>query len=625
MKNITLLIIAVLTSFVGFNQDLTADTNELDSLSNVKDSLNDVQLIEFNKKLAAIEFQYVQDSLKRMELEQQLSSLQTTDNIKKEELLQELEALNTEKEKRLSDKKMQIDAMRLTLNGFPVIGFFNDTLFMIYSKLGSFSPKDRAIAIGSRINILADQISDKDSLTVVEVEGAFDVMYKEQIIVSVSENDGIWNNKPLKLLAEEYAVIIRAAIDQYHAETSTMTILKRVGLVAIVLIVLIAALFWTGRLFNWTTKKIEAEEGKKLKGIKIKNYTFFDAKREVNAVLFVNKIVKWLFYIVLLYIAIPILFGIFPWTRDFAETLFGYILNPIKNIGMGFFNYLPNLITIIVIIFIFRYVIKGISFLKSEVENGNLVLAGFYPDWANPTYQIIRVLLFAFMIVVIFPYLPGSDSPVFQGVSVLLGFLLTFGSAGSLSNIVAGVVLTYMRLFTIGDRVKIGEVFGDVVEKSLLVTRVRTTKNEIISIPNSNVMSSHTINYSSDAPAKGLIIHSTVTIGYDVPWKKMHETLLEAAKRTELILDTPEPFVLQTSLDDFYVSYEINGYTKVPNMQARIYSDLHQNIQDVCFENGIEILSPHYRAGRDGNATTIPADYLDKDYKAPSFNVKVEK
>ena len=396
-------------------------------------------------------------------------------------------------------------------------------------------------------------------------------------------------------------------------------------MVAIVLIVLIAALFWTGRLFNWTTKKIEAEEGKKLKGIKIKNYTFFDAKREVNAVLFVNKIVKWLFYIILLYIAIPILFGIFPWTRDFAETLFGYILNPIKNIGMSFFNYLPNLITIIVIIFIFRYVIKGISFLKSEVENGNLVLAGFYPDWANPTYQIIRVLLFAFMIVVIFPYLPGSDSPVFQGVSVLLGFLLTFGSAGSLSNIVAGVVLTYMRLFTIGDRVKIGEVFGDVVEKSLLVTRVRTTKNEIISIPNSNVMSSHTINYSSDAPAKGLIIHSTVTIGYDVPWKKMHETLLEAAKRTELILDTPEPFVLQTSLDDFYVSYEINGYTKVPNMQARIYSDLHQNIQDVCFENGIEILSPHYRAGRDGNATTIPADYLDKDYKAPSFNVKVEK
>jgi small-conductance mechanosensitive channel len=182
-----------------------------------------------------------------------------------------------------------------------------------------------------------------------------------------------------------------------------------------------------------------------------------------------------------------------------------------------------------------------------------------------------------------------------------------------------------MRLFKIGDRVKIGEVFGDVIEKSTLVTRVRTIKNEIISIPNSTVMNSHTINYSSDAPEKGLIVHSTVTIGYDVPWKQMHETLIEAAKRTELIMPEPSPFVLQTSLDDFYVSYQINAYTKEPNKQAIIYSDLHQNIQDVCNENGIEILSPHYRAARDGNMSTIPSGYLPKDYIPPSFNIKSKK
>lgn len=206
-----------------------------------------------------------------------------------------------------------------------------------------------------------------------------------------------------------------------------------------------------------------------------------------------------------------------------------------------------------------------------------------------------------------------------------MGFLFTFGSAGSLSNIIAGLILTYMRLFKIGDRVKIGDVVGDVIEKSLLVTRIRTIKNEIISIPNSTVMSSHTINYSSDAPEKGLIIHSTITIGYDVPWKDMHQALIDAATKTALVLPEPVPFVLQTSLDDFYVSYQINAFVKEANKQAIIYSNLHQNIQDVCNERGIEIMSPHYRAARDGNKTTIPETYLDKEYQAPEFSVKLHK
>jgi small-conductance mechanosensitive channel len=182
-----------------------------------------------------------------------------------------------------------------------------------------------------------------------------------------------------------------------------------------------------------------------------------------------------------------------------------------------------------------------------------------------------------------------------------------------------------MRLFKIGDRVKIGEITGDIIEKSLLVTRIRTTKNEIISIPNSSVMSSPSTNFSSDAPEKGLILHSTVTIGYDVPWRDMHQALIDAALRCELILKDPYPFVLQTSLDDFFVSYQINAFTREANMQAAIYSLLHQHIQDVCNERGIEIMSPHYRSERDGNKSTIPASYLPKEYKSPSFNVTIKK
>jgi small-conductance mechanosensitive channel len=320
----------------------------------------------------------------------------------------------------------------------------------------------------------------------------------------------------------------------------------------------------------------------------------------------VAEVAKWIIIILIISSSLPFLFSIFPWTRGIANTLFGYIFNPAKKIGLSIWKYLPNIITIALIWVLFHYTLKLYRFLKTEIESGNLKITGFYPEWANPTFQIVRVLHYAFLFIIIFPYLPGSNSPVFKGVSVFLGFLFTFGSAGSLSNIMAGIVITYMRQFTLGDRVKIGDVTGDVVEKSLLVTRIKTVKNEIISIPNSTIMSNHTINYSAEAATKGLILHTTVTIGYDTPWRLMHQTLIKAAKKTEHILSEPEPFVLQTSLDDFYVSYELNAYTREANRQRRIYSLLHQNIQDCCAEAGIEIMSPHYRSHRDGNQSTIP-------------------
>ena len=190
---------------------------------------------------------------------------------------------------------------------------------------------------------------------------------------------------------------------------------------------------------------------------------------------------------------------------------------------------------------------------------------------------------------------------------------------------VAGLVITYMRPFKLNDRIKIGDITGDVIEKTLLVTRIRTIKNEEITIPNSSVLSGNTTNYSTIAASEGLILHTTITIGYDVPWKDVHQSLQKAADRTPMLLKEPAPFVFQTSLDDFYVAYQINAYTKEASKQGVIYSTLHQNIQDCCNEAGIEILSPHYHAARDGNMITIPGNYLPKDYKVPSFNVNVKK
>lgn len=599
---------------------------QTDSLKQ-SDSLNTSLLKEYDNKLKLIEQQRIRDSIKKSELELQLSQLKTTDNLKKEELQNQLQEISNKEEKRIAEKKAKIDSLRVSAKSFHVIGFFNDTLFPIYNKLGSFTAHDRALAISKRIKKLKNDYSfSYKTLKVVEAESTFDIVYGESIIMSISENDALWNNTSKKNLAEKYCKIVTDAVLKYKQETNLTTLLKEISLALLVLTILIILLYFVGKLFKWTKDIIKTQEGKRINGLKIRDYTLLDSSKQVVFFTSLNTILKWIIIIILIYIALPIIFGFFPWTQTFAQTLFGYIFNPLKKIGSGLWNYLPNLFTIIVIFFVFRYALKGIHFLKNEIEQGKLNLSGFYPDWANPTFQIIRVILYAFMFVLIFPYLPGSDSPIFQGVSVFLGFLFTFGSAGSLSNIMAGIILTYMRLFKIGDRVKIGDVVGDVIEKSLLVTRVRTIKNEIISIPNSTVMSSHTTNYSNEAEmGSGLIIHSTITIGYDIPWKDIHQALVNAAGRTDLLLKNPKPFVLQTSLDDFYISYQINAYTKDANKQATIYSQLHQNIQDCCNEVGIEILSPHYRAARDGNMITIPAKYLNKDYKAPSFNIKIDK
>ena len=482
------------------------------------------------------------------------------------------------------------------------------------------------MAINERIKKLADHYRfTSDSIHLSHSESTTDLSFKDNILLSVSDNDALWNNTTRDELAENYKKIIGNEVMKYKKATSFRTLAKEIALALLVIALVILAIKYISKLFRWTRVKIRRQRDKLIKGIRIKSYTLLDSVKEVNFFIKINNVLKWLLIVLVIYIALPILFGIFPWTENFTGILFGYILNPLKKIANAFWDFLPNLITIIIIIIVFKYINRGIRYIKDEIQNGQLKIPGFFPDWANPTYQIVRVLVFAFMVVVIYPYLPGSGSPVFQGVSVFLGFLFTFGSAGSLSNIISGLILTYMRLFKIGDRVKIAEITGDVIEKSLLVTRIRTIKNEIISIPNSTVMNSHTINYSSDAPGLGLILNATVTIGYDVPWKKMYEALIEAAIRTEYVLHDPKPFVLQTGLEDFYVSYQINAYIREANKQSDIYSMLFQNIQDVCNEKGIEIMSPHYRSERDGNTTTIPEQYMPEDYKAPGFNINLTR
>jgi len=597
---------------------------QTDSIHKKNDSINASALINYNMQVVEAEQQRIADSIQKSELESQLELLKTTDNLQKEELIQKLKAIEEKEDQRISDRKKRIDELRETVKGYPVLGLSDDTLFLVYSKIGASTPQERAVSISRKIKKLyQDDFLVVDSISVVKAENTYDIVSGEIIIMSISENDALWHGKSMPELADDIIVIIRNSIIAERKENSILKLFLRVGLVILVL-----ALAWLifrtiGKGHDRFLEFLASRKEQWFKSFTHKGYTFLSGEQKMQVVLFLVKGLRWFVYALLLYFTLPILFSIFPFSQTWAAALFNLVWSPLKGVLLSVWQYLPKLFSIIVIYFVMRYFIRFVKYLFSEIESGKLKISGFHEDWAMPTFSIVKFLLYAFMFVLIFPLLPNSESNIFKGVSVFIGVLFSLGSTSAISNMVAGLVITYMRPFKIGDRIKIGDVAGDVLEKTLLVTRLKTIKNEIITIPNSAVLSGNTINFSSEAIESGLIVHTTVTIGYDVPWKEMHKALIDAALRTEMILSEPNPFVLQTSLEDFYVSYQINAYTKEASKQALIYSNLHQNIQDVCNERGIEILSPHYQAARDGNMTTIPSDYLPKDYEAPGFNIKV--
>ncbi|QNK63445.1 mechanosensitive ion channel [Pedobacter sp. PAMC26386] len=531
------------------------------------------------------------NSKKTIELENKLRQIAVSDSIRK---IHQLE---------------KIQVLKKNAKGYPVI-LNADTLFHIYVRTGSFTAQERADAISKKIEKLyEDPFYKADSLAISPNEDSYDLAYKNiDILMSVGNLDGLWFAKSNEQLAKEYLQKIKQSIAAERKANSLVNWLKRIGLVVLIIVLLTVIISVINFLFKRTAAFLSSKRESYLRVLKINNIKIFTPEHFEKALLRLNNILRIAVIILIIYLSLPLLFSIFPETEAWTGMLLGWILSPMKVALNAIAHYLPNLFTVVVIFLIFKYAIRGIKYFFYEIKLGEIQVRGFHSDWAIPTFNILKVVLYAFMLILIFPYLPGSGSPAFQGVSVFLGILISLGSSSAITNIVAGLVITYMRPFKIGDRVKIGDVVGDVLEKTMLVTRIKTIKNEDITVPNSMVLSSSTINYSSHTKKEnqGLIIHQTLTLGYDIPYKDIYDMLTIAALKTEYILEDPKPFVLQTSLDDFYISYQINAYTREANKQATIYSKLFENIQNEFNAAGIEIMSPHYRAMRDGSPPAMP-------------------
>ena len=563
-----------------------------DTLGTVVAQKPDTDSLHLLKIKEDLETSRLNEANLRMEIEQMKLKYDAADSLK------------------LAKQRLRIDSLRRMTPGIPVI-VEGDTLYYLFAKRGGHTPQQRAEMNAAAITELGKRFNlQPDSVYIDSSDIVTDLMYGNKVLSSFTDQDGLWEGCSRDQLAAAKRKVIVDKLKVMKDEHSLWQLGKRILYFILVIVGQFLLFKLTIWLFNKLKARIQRLKDTKLKPISIQDYELLDTQKQVNLLVFLASLLRYAVMLLQLILTVPLLFAIFPQTKDLAYKLFSYIWDPIKSIFLGIVEYIPNLFTIFVIWLAVKYLVRLVRYLASEIQSERLKIGGFSADWAMPTFHIVRFLLYAFMIAMIYPYLPGSKSGVFQGISVFVGLIVSLGSSTVIGNIIAGLVITYMRPFKLVDRIKLNDTTGNVIEKTPLVTRIRTPKNEVVTIPNSFIMSSHTVNFSQSARDYGLIIHSEVSIGYDIPWRKTHQLLIEAALNTPGVVDDPRPFVLETSLQDYYPVYQVNAYIKDANQLAQVYSDLHQNIQDRFNEEGIEIMSPHYIATRDGSETTIPKDDL---------------
>jgi small-conductance mechanosensitive channel len=496
------------------------------------------------------------------------------------------------------------------------------TLFLIRSGVGKLTAAERAQHVNTRLEEILRSTYEAPKAEIDEAaDGVWFIRAGHEPIIAVTEGDAQAEGTSQEALAYRWAPAIEHGLAQAISERTSATLGRR--LVVTTLVILLAGFLVVvlGRARRWMLRFLEYRR-ERFRGIKVHGMEVVSAegiyRAEAQAVMIVHAAS-------LLLVgsgALLLVFSEFPSTRHYAHEVALWIWRPLVGMANGVVNYLPKLFALIVIVVVTRLLLKLLNTVFEQAHRGVINLEPWiHQDVAKPTGQIVKFVIIVVTLFFIAPLIPGTGSTAAQGISVVLGLMVSFGSTSTVGNIIAGVVLTYMRPFQMGERVKLGDTTGDVITRTFLYTKVLTIKNEEVIVPNLTVLGGAMVNYSARARSSGLVLHTSVTIGYDAPWRKVHELLLRAADRTRHLLKDPKPFVLQTALNDFFVSYELNVFTDQPREMVPIYSELHQNIQDSFNEGGVEIMSPHYYQLRDGNSTTIPADYRSKDYAAQRFLV----
>ncbi|MBP1636513.1 MAG: mechanosensitive ion channel family protein [Acidobacteria bacterium] len=489
----------------------------------------------------------------------------------------------------------------------------------MFQGIGPFSAEERAAAAEQRlVRIAEDPFYSAGAVTVVEKGRTAHILYRGALVGIIGPEDAARLGPGTA--ADQAQDLVRGivqSIGRYRARRQPAAA-RRAAVVGILATLLLAGMIAGIRRVNRAVVgRIEHGAIVVARAPGIVNTMVRSLERQAWRILHVVTIV------VLVGLYLLLIFNLFPLTRGFVVSIMAYVVDPVRVLAAAFRDNIGNFIFIAVVVALSRYLVKGLRWLLSETAVGSVALPGVQPEWAMLLYKALRLVVVAVTAVVVYPYIPGSDSEAFKGISLFAGALVTLGASGMAANMIGGLALSFSGTFRAGDRVQIGDIMGDVVESTLLMTRICSIKNEIVTIANSTVMTGQIVNYSAIARTKGLLLTTEVTIGYDAPWRKVHELLVNAALRTREILPNPAPFVLQKSLNDYHVSYLLCAYTANANAMVLTRGELHENIQDAFNEGGVEILSPAFGYLRDGSATTIPATYRPEGYRPEPFKVEV--
>ena len=466
----------------------------------------------------------------------------------------------------------------------------------------AYPAPERAAKIADRIRHVAEDSSvSSTSLRLVENEHSTDIFVGDQLIMSVLDADarieGAGGTRAL--LGRLYLNRIKAAVDDYRAERTPEQLLRDTATALGATLAAVLAIFIIMLLLRFAERRIRRRYQSAMEEIESKSFRLVSAASLWKAVHSALRLLSIVAIVVLLFIYFHFLLGLFPWTRGLATSFEAMTLAPLFELGHAIIIAIPSLLVLVLIALGANYALKLTRSFFSAIKRGRLTISGFEPEWSDSTYNLVRVLVIAFAVIVCYPHIPGSESPAFKGVTIFIGLLFSLGSSAFLASLIAGYTMTYRRAFRIGDRVKVGDLMGDVTEVGLMVTHLRSLKNEEFVIPNSTILNTSLINYSSIARDGGLILHTTVGIGYETPWRQVEAMLLMAAERTPGLLRHPPPFILQKSLDDFSVAYELNVYCNTPHAMFQLYTQLHRSILDVFNEHGVQVMTPSYVADPD--------------------------
>jgi len=491
-----------------------------------------------------------------------------------------------------------------------VVRLGNRSVAVLRDSVLGLSPAQRADATRRRLEIAAAGASD--SVTTQEIPAGTLILVGGQgmLLITPEDVDTIGGaTVPQEVSATTRR--LRLALVEARETRSVRAIARGAAQVAAATVVLFVALTLLWRMRRRLTERGQRLVARWAPRLKIADIELFRPATADATVRWAGALTAWAVTLVLADVYATYALGRFAYTRPYAEVLGQFIVDTVATLARGAAAAVPQLLIVALIFVVTRFLARQIGRLFAAAESGALRLPGVHPETAAPTRRIAMALIWLLALAVAFPYLPGSDSAAFRGVSVFAGLLVTLGSAGIVGQAMSGLVLMYSRSFRTGDYVRIGDVDGTVLELNLLSTRLRTPKHEIVTVPNNVVVGGRIVDYSAiGRQGEPLLIYSSVTIGYDTPWRQVHELLIRGALRTDGVLPAPEPFVLQLGLRDWYVEYQVNAAVdpaRASELPA-LYGGLHRNIQDAFWEAGVEIMSPSHFALRDGNTVTIPPD-----------------